>query len=114
MNKIVKKLTKVNASKFGIEIREDLNFKDDGNYFRGFSYKGMPMTQCYADGNCYLAIRVDYLKNKFSYRDWMKTEEWKLCDKFNGVSEFDMEDLIETIEKIIAKVDEMNANAKEA
>lgn len=113
MNKIVKKLTKVNASKFGIEIREDLNFKDDGNYFRGFSYKGMPMTQCYFDGNCYLAIRVDYLKNKFSYRDWMKTEEWKLCDKFNGVSEFNMEDLIETIEKIIAKVDEMNANAKE-
>lgn len=57
---------------------------------------------------------MNYNEQCLDERAWMKTEEWKLCDKFNGVSEFDMEDLIETIEKIIAKVDEMNANAKEA
>lgn len=107
--KIVKNLSVANIRKFeGFVRREDLDFADDGNYFRGFSYKGMPITTLRADNTTYLCIRVDYLKNEFTYKEWMQTEEWKLCDKFNGVSEFDMEDLIETIEKIIAKVAEMN------
>lgn len=110
--KMITGLTKANAAKYGIEVREDLNFNDDGNHFRGFSYKGMPMTQCRADGVCYLTIRVDYLDTNFTFREWMQTEEYKLEDEFNGVKEFDIEKLIENLEAIIAKVDEMNRAAE--
>ena len=109
--KMVKGLTKVNASKYGIEVAPQYDFTDDGNRFRGFIYKGMPMTQCRANGECYLAIRVDYLENNFTFKEWMETEEYKLEDEFNGVSEFDIEKLIENLERIIAKVNEMNSNA---
>lgn len=104
-------LTKANVRKLNIEVREDLDFTDDGSRFRGFAYKGMPITQCKYQGTIYLAIRVDYLKNDFTYEDWRRTEEWKMCDKFNGVSEIDSEDLIATLERIIAKVNEMNKAA---
>lgn len=107
--KIVKNLSKANIRHYeGFEVREDLNFSDDGNYFRGFSYKGMPITTCRSGEYVYLAIRVDYLYNEFTFGEWHKTEESKLCDKFNGVKEFDMDELIENLEKVIAKVDEMN------
>ncbi len=109
--KTVTGLTKVNATKYGIEVREDLNFEDDGSYFRGFCYKGMPMTQCRSEGTCYLAIRVDYLNNEFTYDDWHKTAEYSLCNKYNGVNSFDIEELIQDVEKIIAKVDELNTAA---
>lgn len=113
--KMVKGLTKANAAKYGIEVRPDLDFTDDGNRFRGFSYKGLPMTQCRTDNTCCLAIRVDYLKQsevEFTYNEWMKTEERRLCYEFNGVAEFDIEKLIENLEKVLAKVAEMNAAAK--
>lgn len=110
--KMVKSLTKANAAKYGIDVREDLNFSDDGNRFRGFSYKGMPITQCVSRGECYLSIRVDYLENNFTYKEWMQTKEYALCDEFNGVNEFDIEKLIENLEKVIAKVNEMNSNCK--
>ena len=109
--KLVKKLTKANCEKYGIEVAPELDFSDDGNKFRGFMYNGMPMTQCYADGTCYLCIRVDYLSNSFTYKEWMNTEEYYLCDQFNGVNEFDIEKLIENLEKVIAKVEEMNSSS---
>lgn len=109
--KMVTGLTKANIRNTGIELSPEHDFTDDGNRFRGFIYKGIPMTQCRADGECYLAIRIDYLDNQFTWKEWSKTNEYKLEDKFNGVSEFDMEELIENLEKIIAKRDEMNAKA---
>lgn len=110
--KMITGLTKANIKNTGIELSPEHDFTDDGNRFRGFIYKGMPMTQCRADGTCYLAIRVDYLDNDFDYKEWMNTKEYRLEDEFNGVSEFDMDKLIENLEKIIAKVNEMNAAAK--
>ena len=109
--KLVKGLTKSNIGKYGIERAEALDFTDDGNRFRGFMYKGIPMTQCRGDGECYLAIRIDYLRNSFTLREWMDTEEYDLCDDFNGVSEFDIEKLIENLERVIVKVNEMNGAA---
>lgn len=109
--KMVKGLTKANVKKYGIEVREDLDFTDDGNRFRGFSYKGMPITQCVSRGECFLCIRVDYLDNNFTFTEWFKTKESEMCEKFNGVSEFDIEELIEILEVVIAKVDEMNNEA---
>lgn len=111
--KIVKNLSVANIRKYeGFERREDLDFSDDGNRFRGFSYKGMPITTLRTDNTTYLSIRVDYLENSFTTKDWIAANGWVLCDKFNGVSEFDMEDLIEVLEEVIAKVNEMNAVAE--
>ena len=110
--KMITGLTKANIKGTGIELAPEHDFTDDGNRFRGFIYKGLVMTQCRADGECYLAIRVDYLDNEFTTKEWMKTKEYDLEDEFNGVSEFDMDKLLENLEKILAKVNEMNAAAK--
>lgn len=111
--KIIKNLSKANIRNYeGFEVREDLNFSDDGNYFRGFSYKGMPITTLRSDNVTYLSIRVDYLNNEFTYKEWMNTEEYHLTDEFNGVPEFDMDKLIENLERVIAKVAEMNEAAR--
>lgn len=111
--KMVKNLTLVNIKNIdGMVRREDLDFADDGNHFKGFAYKGMPITTLRAYGETYLAVRVDYLESSFTYNEWFTTEEHKLCDEFNGVSEFDLDKLIENLERIIAKVDEMNAKAE--
>ena len=109
--KMVTGLTKANASKYGIELSPEHDFTDDGNRFRGFIYKGLVMTQCRTCGECYLSIRVDYQKNNFTWNEWSNTEEYRLCDEFNGVSEFDIEKLVENLERIIAKVKEMNDSA---
>lgn len=112
MAKMIKNLTVANIRGIkGFERREDLDFSDDGNRFRGFSYKGMPITTLRSHDETYLSIRVDYLNNEFTYREWMKTEEHRLCEEFNGVYEIDLDKLIENLEKIIAKVAEMNKKA---
>lgn len=109
MAKMIKNLTVANIRGIeGFERREDLDFSDDGNRFRGFSYKGMPITTLRSHDETYLSIRVDYLNNEFTYREWMKTEEYRLCNEFNGVYEIDLDKLVENLEKIIAKVAEMN------
>lgn len=113
--KMVKNLSKVIVRNYeGFNLREDLNFSDDGNYFRGFDYKGLPITTLRSniDGTTYLTIRVDYLDNEFTWEDWRATEEYNLEDEFNGVSEFDLDKLIENCEKIIAKVNELNEKAR--
>ena len=112
--KMVKRLTKANCEKYGIRVAPEYDFTDDGNRFRGFEWNGLPMTQCYADGMCYLTIREDYLKNNFTYKEWNQTEEYILCDEFNGVTEFDMDKLMENLKRVKAKIDEMNAATAEA
>ena len=115
MAKMVNKLTAKNGLSYGIEVAPQYDFMDDGNHFRGFIYKGIPITQLYSrlDKTVYLAIRVDYMRdNNFTYSEWMDTEEYRLCDKFNGYSgEFSIEELVENLEKIIKKINEMNNTA---
>lgn len=125
MAKMVKRLTAKNGVMYGIEAAPQYDFEDDRNYFRGFVYtsningnKGfeLPLTQCYSrnDKTVYLCVRVDYLMgNAFTYKEWMETEEWKLTDKFNGCDEFDLEELVSNMERIIAKVNELNEKAVE-
>lgn len=111
--KMIKNLSVANIKKIeGFVRREDLDFSDDGNRFRGFEYKGMPITTLRSHDETYLSIRVDYLENKsFTHNEWYKTEEYKLCDEFNGVDEIDLDKLIENLEKVIAKVNELNEKA---
>ena len=113
MAKMIKNLsvytTRANEN---FHLREDLNFSDDGNYFRGFDYKGLPITTLRTGNDTYCSVRVDYLDNKFAYREWMNTEEYRLADEFNGVSEIDLDKLVENCERILAKVAEMNEKAE--
>ena len=110
--KMITGLTKANIRNTGIELAPEHDFTDDGNKFRGFIYKGMPITQCRSDGECYLSIRVDYLDNQFTYKEWMETNEYHLTRKFNGVFQFDLDELIANLDTVIAKVNEMNEAAK--
>ena len=113
MAKMIKNLSKNVVKADGrFHLREDLNFTDDGNRFRGFDYKGLPITTLRADGFVYCSIRVDYLDNQFVYQEWMDTEEYKLTDEFNGVEEIDLDKLIENCEKVLEKVNEMNEHCK--
>lgn len=107
----IKYLTKVNCTKLGIVPAPQFNFEDDGNYFKGFLYKDIPLTQNYSRsmGECFLDIRVDYLKDNFSWLEWVEAGGSALSDKFNGVSEIDTEDLINTLEAVIKLRDELNA-----
>ena len=125
MAKMVKRLTAKNGVMYGIEAAPQYDFGDDGNYFRGFVYTSningnegfeLPLTQCYSrnDKTVYLCVRVDYLEgNAFTYKEWMETEEYGLADKFNGCGEFDLEELVSNMEKIIAKIKELNEKADE-
>jgi len=96
----------------GFTRRQDLDFSDDGSYFTGYDYKGLPITYCKYNGIYYLSIRVDYLKNSFTYQDWRKTEEYKLEDEFNGVSEVNVDKLVENCEAILVKMAELNKEVK--
>ena len=113
MAKMIKNLsvytTRANEN---FHLREDLNFYDDGNYFRGFDYKGLPITTLRTGNDTYCSVRVDYLDNKFVFSEWMETPEYKLADEFNGVSEIDLDKLVENCEKILAKVSELNDRAE--
>lgn len=114
MTKMVKNLSKANTRNIdGFVRREDLDFNDDGNHFTGWEYKGMPITTLRSNkwNETYLAIRVDYIMSdkNFTYDEWYATDESKLTDMFNGVSEFDLDQLILNLETVIAKVDELDA-----
>lgn len=113
--KMVKNLTKV-TMKYNpnFKVRADLNFADDGNHFKGFEYKGLPITTLRADDKTYLCIRRDYLQNDFTYEDWKQTEEFNLEWEFNGVDEIDLDKLIENCEAILKKMDELNAECRSA
>ncbi len=110
--KMIKNLSKVVVRNYpDFHLREDLNFSDDGNYFRGFDYKGLPITTLRTEGTTYLAVRVDYIEKDFTYADWFNTKEYRLADEFNGCDEVDLDKLIENCEKILAKVNELNEKA---
>lgn len=109
--KTVKNLSVANIKGTNFVRREDLDFSDDGNRFRGFSYKGLPITTLYSDGCVYCDVRPDYLQYKgVPWEMWKETEEYKLCDKYNGTSELiDLEDLANICDRVLAKLDSMAA-----
>ena len=109
--KTVKNLSVANIKGTNFVRREDLDFSDDGNRFRGFSYKGLPITTLYSDGYVYCDVRPDYLQYKgVPWEMWKETEEYKLCDKYNGTSELiDLEDLANICDRVLAKLDSMKS-----
>ena len=106
MTKLVRSLTAANGKAYGIERAEQYDFRDDGSSFKGYIYKGMPLTQCVSkDYGTFLSIRVDYTRHNFTWEDWRQTDEYNLTDEFNGCSQVDLDKLVDNLEKIIAKVE---------
>ena len=112
MEKMIKRLTVANIKGTGIERAERYDFEDDGNYFRGFIYKGMPITQLYWKGEetVYLTIRPDYLERDYTYEEARKAGLYEVTDEFNGYSgEFDLYELINNLEETIRIHNELNS-----
>lgn len=95
----------------------EFDFVDDGTHFTMWAFKGMPISQARSCGMTFLAIRPDYIKtfakNGYSkltheapFEIWKQNPAYRLADKFNGVDEFEMEDLIDTINKVIRGIKE--------
>lgn len=105
-------MKRINLVGNGFVRREDLDFRDDGTKFYGYEYAGMPITYAKDSNYYYICVRVDYLKNDFTYTDWMETEEYRLGEEFNGVGEVDEKKLAENCVKIRAKVDALNEEVR--
>ena len=88
------------------------DFSDDGSHFTMWAYKGIPFSQHRSsEYGTFICLRYDYLPKmkKAGLTDltmdapwemWSKTEAYSLGDKFNGgIEGFELEDLMNTIEK---------------
>ena len=86
------------------------NFSDDGNRFTMWMYKGIPFSQHRSSNGTFICLRYDYLPTMKEagltditmdapWKMWSETETYKLGDKFNGGEGFELEDLMNTIEK---------------
>ncbi len=115
MEKMIKNLSKNIVKQYSsFERREDLDFRDDGHHFKGYAYKGLPITTLRTAGETYLDIRVDYILSEhlFTWNEWRKTEEYKLADEFNGCVEIDLGKLVYNCERILEKIAELDEAAR--
>lgn len=87
------------------------DFSDDGSRFTMWMYKGIPFSQ-HRDSRygTFICLRYDYLPTMKKagltditmdapWKMWSETAAYKLGNKFNGVDSFELEDLMNTIEK---------------
>lgn len=110
----------------GFKYLPQYNFSDDGSRFTMWMYKGIPFSQ-HRDSRygTFIYLRYDYLPTmkKDGLTDltmdapwemWSKTEAYKLGNKFNGVDSFELEDLMNTIEKYREGIIAVNKQFAEA
>lgn len=87
------------------------DFSDDGSRFTMWMYKGIPFSQHRdSEYGTFICLRYDYLPTMKKagltdiamdapWKMWSETAAYKLGNKFNGVDGFELEDLMNTIEK---------------
>ena len=111
---MIKNLSKNTCKKYpDFHIREDLNFEDDGNHFRGFDYKGLPITTLRSENLTYCSIRIDYLRdNEFTWQEWHEAGGNAIADEFNCCDEIDLDKLIVNCEKCFQLINELNEKAR--
>lgn len=110
----------------GFKYLPQYNFSDDGSRFTMWMYKGIPFSQ-HRDSRygTFICLRYDYLPTMkkdgltditmdASWEVWSKTEAYKLGNKFNGVDSFELEDLMNTIEKYREGIIAVNKQFAEA
>ena len=96
----------------GFKYLPQYNFSDDGSRFTMWMYKGIPFSQHRSsEYGTFICLRYDYLPTMKEagltdltmdapWEMWSKTEAYSLGDKFNGgIEGFELEDLMNTIEK---------------
>lgn len=95
----------------GFKYLPQYNFSDDGSRFTMWMYKGIPFSQHRSsEYGTFIYLRYDYLPTMKEtgltdltmdapWEMWSKTEAYSLGNKFNGVNDFELEDLMNTIEK---------------
>ena len=110
----------------GFKYLPQYNFSDDGSRFTMWMYKGIPFSQHRDSGyGTFIYLRYDYLPTmkKDGLTDitmdapwemWSKTEAYKLGNKFNGIDSFELEDLMNTIEKYREGIIAVNKQFAEA
>lgn len=105
---------RLNFKKYGIERSPEYDFSDDGNRFRGYICNGVPISYLKDDGEVYLYIQVGDLGG-LNYEEYSKLPSYEDCDKYNGVSEsnVDLADVAEICKRIKAEYDEAIGNIKD-
>ncbi len=92
-------MKRINLVNNGFKRLQERDFEDDGNHFKGYEYKGLPITYLNDSTGYYLCLRLDYLGVPYNqYR-----EDYRILDEFNGVDKIDMDKLIANCEYIINK-----------
>lgn len=98
---------------YGITRCEGLDFKDDGNKFKGYMYNGpegqLPITYLHSDGYYYISLRVDYLDD-LNYSDYHTQDWYFLAGEFNGVTRVDGDKLLHNCREVLNGVSRLKGN----
>lgn len=100
-----KEFTMKQLTKRGFIRKEDEDFRDDGNKFKTYYYKGLRITYLKSYGEYYLAIHLpdgNYIYDDYKDKDW-----YKLADEYNGCTKIDPDKVIENCEIIIRGIVEL-------
>ena len=94
-------MTRLDFRKANFTRDGERDFSDVGQRFYGYVHKyGMPMTYSSFEGDAYISLRVDYLK-ELCYNEYRELPSYKLSDIYNGVAKEDVD---------MAKLDEIATN----
>lgn len=99
--------------KINIIRDEEFDFEDDGNEFKGYTYKNMPISYLEDKDTIFLSVRVDY-DPELNFEDYLKTDWGKLIDKYNGVKfeDVDLDELQKDLDEIIEGAKELKKYLK--
>lgn len=100
-----KQFTMRELLKRGFIRLEDEDFRDDGNKFKVYYYKGLRITYLKSYGEYYLSIDLPY--GDYIYDDYKNKPWYKLTDEFNGCDNVDPDKVIENCEAIIKGLKEL-------
>lgn len=104
----------------GFSRREDLDFSDDGNYFRAFEYTGadgkLVITTLRTGGETFLQLRPDYIPSEeklYTWEQWRRAGGSDLAHKYNGTrEEFAEDDLVRLCEDVLILHHALNRECK--
>ena len=107
---VVKNLTAKRVEQVGGKAATQFDFSDDGNSFKMYVLSGVPLSVTRNGGFTYLSFRDDYIESfhKAGLTDltfnvphsiWSRNSAYKLGHKYNGVEEFDFENLIADLQQ---------------
>jgi len=88
-----------NLKNLGLDRVEALDFSDDGTSFKMFNFNGVPVTYAKANGEYYISVRFDYVKD-LSYNEYKNWESYSVANDFNGIDENNIDEakLLENLE----------------